>query len=172
MLLRWLAGFQPSTGCPECMTTQKVWEFDWGGFNYMAHSFFLCLPRILKSCCTLGDLLSDYEMALILSYSLALFCISLASFIQDAQSKRRICFQHGRSFPVKWMFIRGKKHARKTETHLPNGPTGWDMLVRRRVGTFRTSLKKLSSSPLTVGQRLGMKRVPAHCPPIWPHFWV
>lgn len=33
------------------------------------------------------------------AYSLALFCISLASFLQDTQSKRRKCFQHGRGIP-------------------------------------------------------------------------
>lgn len=97
---------QPSTGCPACNDYPESLGI-WLDFNCMAHFSFASVSRehletkLLYSWWSFVGLRTG-------AFSLALFCISLVSFLQDTQSKRRIGFQHGRSFPVKWMFILGK----------------------------------------------------------------
>ena len=158
---------QPSTGCPACNDYQESSDI-LIGLQLYGSSFFASVSReylqtkLWYSWWSFVGLRNG-------AFSLALFCISLASFLQDTQSKRRICFQHGRwPFPVRWMFILGKNgtftpqktnisHQWESETHLLNGQN-WMGYISSQEGRYlqRTSLNKRdpSSKPQSWSQIL------------------
>ena len=143
------------------MTTEKVWESDWAStiwlilFSSVSREYLQ--TKLLYSWWSFVGLRNG-------AYSLALFCISLASFSTGYPVKKKDMLPTWAVIPrqmdvhpwKKWNGTPHKtniSHQWESETHLPNGPTGWDMLVLRRVGTLRTSLNKLPSSTLRVGPK-------------------
>ena len=119
MLLRWLANI-PAINRMSSMQwlPRKFGNLIGLQLEYMAHVFFAPVSRAYLQTKLLYSWWSFVGLRTG-AFSLALFCISLASFLQDTQSKRRRCFQHGPAFPVKWMFIPWKK----TERLPPTKPT-------------------------------------------------